>query len=156
MLLRATALQLHNGARAQFGVAPVRWSEALEADALRHASYMAQTGIYAHDMSAGRRAKSGENMWRGQRGVFSYEVMLGLMVDEVRLFRPGIFPSVSASGEWHDVGHYTQIVWPSTTEVGCALSAGPTMDYLVCRYAPKGNQDGVFLAPIKQLAKRGD
>ena len=115
---------------------------------------MARTGIYAHDSSPGRRAKMGENMWRGPRGVFSYEVMIGLMVDEVRDFRPGIFPAVSATGEWRDVSHYTQIVWPNTTEIGCAVAAGSDTDYLVCRYAPTGNKDGVALVPSMQVTAR--
>jgi hypothetical protein len=145
---------MHNQARASFGSAPVAWSEALVAEARQYAATMARTGIYAHDSSPGRRAKMGENMWRGSRGVFSYEVMIGLMVDEVRDFRPGIFPAVSATGEWRDVSHYTQIVWPHTTEIGCAVAAGANTDYLVCRYAPTGNKDGVALLPSMQVAAR--
>lgn len=159
-LLRGTALRLHNLARDQFGVAPVTWSPALESEARAYASQMASTGIYQHDTTAGRRAKMGENLWRGQRGVFSYDVMIGLMVDEGQLFRPGRFPAVSRTGEWHDVGHYTQMIWPSTTEVGCAVAASATTDYLVCRYAPTGNKDGVMLLPGAagevKLAERGN
>ena len=83
----------------------------------------------------------------GQRGVFAYEVMVGLMVDEVEHFRSGVFPDVSRTGEWHHVAHFTQIVWPSTTEIGCGLAASASTDYFVCRYAPTGNKDGVALAP---------
>jgi hypothetical protein len=32
---------------------------------------MAATGIYSHDQTPGRRRKSGENLWRGQRGLFA-------------------------------------------------------------------------------------
>jgi hypothetical protein len=49
-------------------------------------------------------------------------------------------------------GHYTQLVWRSTTVVGCAMrtcSSGspfgpsfPTWDYWVCDYAPPGNHVG--------------
>jgi hypothetical protein len=145
-LLRDTILSAHNAARSRFGVAPVRWSDQLAAEAMAHASYMARTGIYGHDRSPGRRKKMGENLWRGQRGVFSYDVMVGVMVDEARLFRPGAFPNNSANGDWHAVAHYTQIVWPTTTEIGCALASSPTTDYFVCRYAPTGNKDGVYLA----------
>jgi hypothetical protein len=115
---------------------------------------MSRTGVYGHDTTAGRRAKMGENLWRGPRGVFSYEVMVGLMVDEVQHFRAGVFPAVSATGQWHDVAHYTQIVWPTTTEIGCGVAAGAGTDYLVCRYAPTGNKDGVALVPRMQVAAR--
>lgn len=145
-LLRNEVLSAHNQARSKFGVAPVTWSDELAAGALAHAQYMAATGIYGHDQTPGRRKKSGENLWRGARGVFSYEVMLGVMVDEARYFRPGAFPDNSVNGDWHSVAHYTQIVWPTTTEVGCALASSATTDYFVCRYAPTGNKDGYYLA----------
>ena len=145
-LLRDAALRLHNQARNQFGVAPLAWSDELAAGALAHAQYMAATGIYGHDQTPGRRKKSGENLWRGQRGLFAYDVMVQVMVDEARYFRPGAFPDNSINGDWQAVAHYTQIVWPTTTQVGCALASSATTDYFVCRYAPTGNKDGFFLS----------
>jgi hypothetical protein len=34
------------------------------------------------------------------------------------------------------------MIWPTTTRIGCALASTPRVDYLVCRYAGKGNVDG--------------
>jgi hypothetical protein len=150
ILLRQTVLNAHNEARDRFGVPALAWSDELAAGAMSHAQYMAQTGIYGHDATPGRRKKSGENLWRGQRGVFSYDIMIGVMIEEARNFRPGVFPDNSRTGEWHDVAHYTQIVWPTTTSVGCALASSATTDYFVCRYSPTGNKDGY------QLAERRD
>ena len=144
-LLRTTALGLHNRARAEFGVAPVSWNEGLGVAARGYAEQMAATGIYRHDATPGRRKLMGENLWRGTRGVFDYQVMIGVMIDERALFRPGVFPAVSRTGVWNDVAHYTQIVWPRTTEIGCAVASSATTDYLVCRYAPTGNKDGLAL-----------
>ena len=146
LALRNTVLRLHNQARREFGVVPLAWNDELAAGALQHARTMASTGIYGHDRTPGRRKTAGENLWRGPRGVFAYEVMLRVMVDERRLFRPGAFPDNSATGDWQAVAHYTQIVWPTTTEVGCALASSATTDYFVCRYAPTGNKDGYYLA----------
>ncbi|MFL6724061.1 MAG: CAP domain-containing protein [Sphingomicrobium sp.] len=147
-LLRNTVLTMHNQARREFGVAPVEWSEELATGALAHAQYMAATGVYGHDQTPGRRRKSGENLWRGQRGIFAYDMMVRVMVDEARYFRPGAFPDNSVNGDWHAVAHYTQIIWPTTTEVGCALASNATTDYFVCRYAPTGNKDGFYLSAI--------
>ena len=37
-------------------------------------------------------------------------------------------------------GHYTQIVWPTTEEVGCGLAVCPTLGQIwVCNYRPRGN-----------------
>ena len=145
-LLRKVVLKAHNAARHDFGMPPVTWSAELEAGALAHAQYMAATGIYGHDQTPGRRKKQGENLWRGPKGVFSYDIMVGVMVEEAKHFRPGAFPDNAANGDWHSVAHYTQIVWPTTTEVGCAVASSASTDYFVCRYAPTGNKDGVVLA----------
>jgi len=145
-LLRNAVLTMHNQARREFGVAPVEWSEELATGALAHAQYMAATGVYGHDQTPGRRRKSGENLWRGQRGTFAYDVMVRVMVEEGRYFRPGAFPDNSVNGDWHAVAHYTQIIWPTTTQVGCALASNATTDYFVCRYAPTGNKDGFYLS----------
>ena len=161
-MLRRSVLTTHNQARKAFGVAPVSWNEQLAVEALGHAQYMARTGIYGHDKTPGRRQKMGENLWRGQRGIFSYEAMVGVMIEEARNFRPGAYPNNSRTGRWSDVSHYTQVVWPTTTEVGCALASSATTDYFVCRYAPTGNKDGVFLSAgrdpraARQLAQGGN
>ncbi len=57
-------------------------------------------------------------------------------------FQPGTFPYVSRTGNWVDVSHYTQMIWSSTTRVGCAVHRSARMDYLICRYSPPGNIDG--------------
>ncbi|MEO7654234.1 MAG: CAP domain-containing protein, partial [Sphingomicrobium sp.] len=50
------------------------------------------------------------------------------------------------TGDWSQCGHYTQMVWPTTTDIGCGYARG-RFDALVCRYSPPGNKDGVALAP---------
>lgn len=145
-LLRQIVLNTHNQARSRFGVPPLAWSDQLATEARSYAQSMAQTGIYGHDQSPERRKKAGENLWRGQRGLFSYDVMIGVMIAEGQNFRAGVFPNNSRTGEWHDVGHYTQIIWPTTTSVGCGLASSATTDYFVCRYSPTGNKDGFELA----------
>ena len=47
------------------------------------------------------------------------------------------------TGNWEDVGHYTQMIWRGTRRVGCALGEGAQYDYLVCRYYPAGNVYGM-------------
>ena len=109
--------------------------------AAMYAAQLAATRSFQH---SNRRARPGigENLWMGTRGYFSYESMVGTWASEGRYFRPGIFPAVSRSGSWEDVGHFTQMVWPTTTRVGCAVASNASTDYLVCRYSPAGNVDG--------------
>ena len=130
------------------------WNDDLAAAAAAYARRMAATDRFEHDSTPGRRKAMGENLWAGSRSLFAYDVMIGAMIDESRLFHRGVFPAVSETGNWHDVAHYTQIVWPTTTEVGCGLASSMTTDYLVCRYAPTGNKDGTMLDPALRLADR--
>ena len=137
----ARILAAHNAVRARAGVAPLAWDPALGQAAAAYAQQMAFTGVFAHSNRKARPG-TGENLWMGTRGAFSLETMVGNWASENRWFHAGLFPTVSTTGDWEQVGHYTQIVWPTTTRVGCALASTPATDYLVCRYSPAGNIDG--------------
>jgi pathogenesis-related protein 1 len=39
-------------------------------------------------------------------------------------------------------GHYTQLVWRDTKEVGCAVARGGNREVWVCDYSPPGNYGG--------------
>lgn len=144
-LLRHTMVAAHNQARRQYGVAPLAWDDALARDAAIYARTLARSGRFEHDPQYGRRPKQGENLWMGTRSAYSYAEMINLLVAERREFRPGRFPSVSSTGRWSDVGHYTQIIWPTSQRVGCATAANRASEYLVCRYWPAGNIVGTVL-----------
>jgi hypothetical protein len=137
----ARIIAAHNAERARAGVPPLAWDDALGNAAASYATQMAITGRYTHSDRAARPG-TGENLWMGTHGAFSVEAMVGGWLSEKRFFTPGIFPNVSRTGDWEDVGHYTQMIWPQTTRVGCALASTARIDYLVCRYAYKGNVDG--------------
>ncbi|RXY91726.1 CAP domain-containing protein, partial [Klebsiella pneumoniae] len=68
--------------------------------------------------------------------------MISMFLEERRYFRTAVFPDISLTGNWKDAGHYSQIVWRETREVGCAIETGNGMDVLVCRYFPAGNVIG--------------
>ena len=134
-------LAAHNAARAEAGVQPLTWDNELGREAAAYALRLALTNTFQHsDRNA--RGGTGENLWMGTRGGFSFEQMVGRWTAERRWFAPGIFPAVSRSGNWEDVGHYTQMVWPTTTRVGCAMATNAGNDFLVCRYSPAGNVTG--------------
>ena len=40
----------------------------------------------------------------GTRGAFTAEEMVGDWIAEKKMFRAGVFPNVSATGNWEDVG----------------------------------------------------
>ena len=137
-------VSLHNQLRYAAGVQPIIWDRGLAAAADAYAAQLARTGRWGHSPQASRPGQ-GENLWMGTRGAFSVDEMVGAWASEGRLFRRGSFPAVSRSGNWEDVGHYTQMIWPGSTRVGCAIRSSHSNDYLVCRYSPAGN---VFGAPV--------
>ena len=137
----ARILAAHNVERARAGVPPLAWDNALGTAAAGYAAQMAMTGAFAHSDRSLRRG-TGENLWMGTHAAFSIETMVGGWASEKRFFTPGTFPNVARTGNWEDVGHYTQMIWPTTQRVGCALASTGRVDYLVCRYAGAGNIDG--------------
>lgn len=137
----ARLLAAHNAARAEKGRAPLTWSPALADAAAPWARTVAGDGKLRHSTKESRPGQ-GENIWMGTAAFYSLEHMMARFVDEKRDFRPGVFPDVFIRGKWEDVAHYTQIVWPETREVGCALETAKGRDALVCRYSPPGNING--------------
>lgn len=150
MLIGATGLRSNfeervlaaqNRERLTQNVAPLAWNADLAADAQRWADHLAATGEFAHAPERPVEPQ-GENLWAGTRGNYPIEAMVNGWVREKRYFRPGNFPDNSTTGRVEDVGHYTQLMWRQTREVGCALASGAREDVLVCRYSAAGNYVG--------------
>ena len=135
-------LARHNGERARVGVPPLVWSDRLAHDAAGWAQYLAKSDKFEHAPDGNRNNLEGENLWMGTTHAFSPEEMIDGWIDERTDFIPGIFPNVTRTSNWEDVGHYTQLIWANTTQVGCALSSNQNNDYLVCRYSSPGNWMG--------------
>lgn len=142
----------HNETRQRFGSQPLVWDPQLAAAAQVYAIHLSRTGRLVHSPRAGR-GNSRENLTMGLPG-WSGRQMVGIWLNERRFFRPGIFPAVTTTNRWSDVSHFTQMVWPTTVTLGCGMADGSGYRWLVCRYAPGGNRDGVFIAPTSNLAER--
>ncbi|QGN56372.1 SCP-like extracellular [Novosphingobium sp. Gsoil 351] len=132
-------LNAHNLERDRVGVPRLRWNPSLAQEAQAWADTLASSGQFEHSRD---REDEGENLWMGTAGSYSTDEMVGGFVEEARYFTPGQFPEVSKTGSWQDVGHYTQLIWPETREVGCAVSRARGHEVLVCRYFPAGNVMG--------------
>ena len=136
-----TLLNEHNRARDEAGVPRLKWSGKLAREAQGWAEQLAIEGWLRHS-SQRESGGAGENLWMGSAGYYGPDAMIGAFVDEKQNYLPGQFPRVSRTGRWEDVGHYTQIVWRNTREVGCAVAGNGSDDFLVCRYWPSGNWMG--------------
>jgi uncharacterized protein YkwD len=143
----------HNAAREDVGLGPLSWNPALARDAQVWAADLAKRQAFQHAPDLRTRGQ-GENLWKGTRGSYAPWQMIDLFVAEKRDFRPGTFPDISHTGRWSDVGHYTQIIWPETQQVGCATAVNARHEVLVCRYWPAGNVLGYRLDPTERLSRR--
>lgn len=131
-------LAAHNAERDALGLPRLAWSGKLAGEAQSWAEHIARQGQMVH-ASRDQRRGAGENLWMGAAGYYGAEVMVGGFLSERPHYHHDIFPNVSRTGNWRDVGHYTQIIWRDTKEVGCAVARGTREDFLVCRYWPAGN-----------------
>jgi pathogenesis-related protein 1 len=138
-------LMLHNKARAAQGVSPLAWSDALERSALSWAdTLVSRTCTLAHSGKA-----YGENIYYSrkygaeQKPQKPEEVMDSFLAEEI------YYDHTTNSCVTGEVcGHYTQIMWARTTEVGCAKSlcasdADGRKEIWVCHYSPQGNIEGL-------------
>lgn len=140
--LEQRLLAAHNRERTSAGIPPLRWSDKLALSAKAWAEHLSRAGRLEHARPDPAEQPQGENLWAGTRGYFTPEAMVGLWIEEKKHFTPGPFPHNSRTGNAADVGHYTQLMWRSSREVGCALARGREEDVLVCRYSDPGNVIG--------------
>lgn len=131
-------LKVHNTERAAVGTPPLVWDNDLAEHAAAWAAHLDQLGTLQHSANTDRPGE-GENLWMGSAGGYSPTEMAQGWANEKRYFKYGAFPNVSKGGNWQVVGHYTQMIWKSTTKLGCAIAHGKKWDILVCRYSLPGN-----------------
>ena len=146
---KLSALQVHNDARNEVGVSPLVWSEKLEQQALKYAKQIARTNNYEHS-----NTKDGENLAM----FYEYEES-----NRVKTYIYSDTPLYDASMAWYEeikdykyskikrfrigpkIGHYTQMVWKDTKEVGIASAISKNGKvYVVARYYPVGNYLGEY------------
>jgi uncharacterized protein YkwD len=136
----ARMLSIHNSERAAVGSPPLQWNPILADHAQAYANELARDGQLAHASRAGRGDER-ENLSEGNIW-WTTDQMMQTWLREKKHFVAGTFPNVSDTGNWSDVGHYSQMVWSRTTEIGCGEAQGSGFNWLVCRYSPGGNKDG--------------
>ena len=127
-------LLAHNNYRTLHGVAAVTWSETIAANAQTY------TDTCPSDHS---NSGYGENLaWA------SYNTGISSVVQMWYDEEPNY--DYNDPGFSSDTGHFTEVVWKATTEIGCAFATGcgsgwPYMaNAWVCQYNPPGNYIGQF------------
>ncbi|PSK43611.1 Repressed by EFG1 protein 1 [Elsinoe australis] len=140
----------HNYHRANHSAADITWSDALAATAKK----IADTCVYKHNtqMDGGGY---GQNIAAGQAaGQIGSIISDQFYNGEVGAFE-GLYGQASPDmGNFENWGHMSQIVWKSTTEVGCyttdcstnlqLVGSGVPGYFTVCNYKEAGNMAGAY------------
>jgi len=123
---------LHNDIRARVHVPPLAWSDRLAAHSQQWANHLLARGLFEHS----RDARYGENLFEITGAPASPQQVIQSWAAEARYYD-------YRSNRCTEVcGHYTQLVWRDTKEVGCAVAARGTREVWVCNYSPPGNYVG--------------
>ncbi len=124
-------LEAHNEVRARVGVGPLKWSAKLEESAQDWAEALVARNQFAHRPNL----PYGQNLF-ASTAPQSAEYVVRAWASEAREYD---YRTNRCSGM---CGHYTQIVWARTRELGCGVARGPRRQVWVCEYDPPGNWVG--------------
>ncbi|KAJ6783794.1 hypothetical protein PWT90_04397 [Aphanocladium album] len=125
---RNEVLAAHNWYRSQHSAAPLNWDEGLANYALNWARQCSENprhsgGPHGENIAWGTGWSSSYgwvNSWGNERTHFDFN-----------------------NPQWDpNAGHFTQMVWKSTSRVGCGWAHCPYGDNVVCSYESFGNVNG--------------
>jgi pathogenesis-related protein 1 len=122
-------LAAHNNNRKLVGSPPLAWSNRLAAFAQKWADYLVQTGRYEPP----RDLRFGENLFEAVGPPASVNQVVDAWAAERAAYDAR---NNRCAGR---CGHYTQIVWRDTKQLGCAVARKGRREVWVCDYDPPGN-----------------
>jgi len=129
-----TLLTLHNQARTEVGVNGLSWSSDAAAYIQNWVDQLAATSCHLQHRQPNQY---GENLFMGSTGYGVADAVKMWDSEKKNYNGDPISPS-----NFSNVGHYTQMVWRSTTKVGCAKASCNGMLIIGCNYDPQGNMIG--------------
>ena len=129
-------LELHNSFRSKHCAPPLRWSKRVARVAQTWANKLRKAGC-AFDHSKNR--KYGENLFfTGPSSNVSGRQAVETWYEESRSY------NFKSAGFAPNTGHFTQLIWRGTRELGCGKSQCNGGDIWVCNYSPPGNMGGGY------------
>ena len=152
---KGEALEVHNLERESLNLQPLKWSNKLERDAKKYADYLASKDVFRHSKNLGK-LKQGENLYstmyyviddNGEKYFFDVtNYILDASVGWLDEKKDYTYAKIGdRKNTFSKIGHYTQMIWSGTEEVGIAYSKSKSGNvYVVARYFPQGNWTGEY------------
>jgi pathogenesis-related protein 1 len=132
-------LDHHNLVRKEVGAGELGWSNELAAFAQEWADHLAKNGCRMEHRKQPKinNEPVGENLFWGSSATAYGPMDASLSwYSEIKIYKYGKF----GTGNWHAIGHYTQMVWKNTKQVGFGVAVCKNGEILVvANYAPAGN-----------------
>lgn len=148
---RNATLTRHNTYRATHRSPSLAPTNSLNASAQSWAERLATSGTFEHS-SASQRNNAGENLYAYYTTANS--IAAGTLGNQVvtSWYNEVSAYNYASPGFSMQTGHFTQVVWRGSTQLGCGVARGTiTLNgraynafYVVCHYAPAGNVTGQF------------
>jgi pathogenesis-related protein 1 len=130
--LAVDMLSAHNAFRKQLRLRPLVWSDRLASVAQAWADTLLKQRKFYHQA----QTSYGENLFELRGGTATPDDVVHDWASE------SLDYDYASNRCYSQCGHYTQIVWRSTVEVGCAVARGGGREVWACRYSPPGNVVG--------------
>ncbi|THU74616.1 hypothetical protein C4D60_Mb04t35260 [Musa balbisiana] len=140
-------VDVHNSARAAVGVGPVSWDDDIASYAQKYVNKRVADCQLEH--SGG---PYGENLFWGTGRAYTLTDAVNVWISEKQYYDY----ENNSCADGQVCGHYTQVVWQTTTAIGCAwtqCSDGNGI-FIVCEYSPAGNLVGQ--RPYEQKAQENN
>ncbi len=129
-------LERHNYHRNKVGVPNLKWSVEAAAYAQKWAEKLATKSC---NMEHSNNGKYGENLFWGSGSLYKPSYVVDSWASEKSDWKGGKITMKN----YAKAGHYTQIIWYSTTHVGCGQAICSNGNIIVsCSYSPPGNVIG--------------
>lgn len=145
-------LNAHNAYRAKHCVPGLTWSSQLAAEAQQWADACPSNGF-----------KHSPGAWQGENGYgenLSWGTNQSAQGAVDNWYREISQYNFGAPAYSNAVGHFTQLIWRNSKQLGCGMSICNGMQYWVCRYSPTGNWNtgnpGVLANNVPALCSAND